>query len=79
MVSVQEVIDTGRPMGRAFVQIAAVFAELERGLIGERVKAVLRNASTRAANGPSSTNDRGSAEWRESWPPSCQSMPSPQR
>jgi DNA invertase Pin-like site-specific DNA recombinase len=39
LVSVRESIDTSTAMGRAFVQIAAVFAELERGLIAERVKA----------------------------------------
>lgn len=39
LVTLRESIDTGTAMGRAFVQIAAVFAELERGLIAERVKA----------------------------------------
>lgn len=38
LVSVRESIDTSTAMGRAFVQIAAVFAELERGLIAERVR-----------------------------------------
>ena len=35
----RESIDTSTAMGRAFVQIAAVFAELERGLVSERTKA----------------------------------------
>lgn len=39
LVTLRESIDTSTAMGRAFVQIAAVFAELERGLIAERVKA----------------------------------------
>ena len=39
LVTLRDNIDTGTAMGRAFVQIAAVFAELERGLISERVKA----------------------------------------
>jgi len=39
LVTIREQIDTSSAMGRAYVQIAAVFAELERGLISERVKA----------------------------------------
>ena len=31
-------VDTTSPMGRAFFQIAGVFAELERGMIGSRTK-----------------------------------------
>lgn len=32
-------VDTTTPMGKAFFQIAGVFAELERGMINERTKA----------------------------------------
>ena len=39
LVCLRESIDTSTAMGRAFVQIAAVFAELERGLVSERTKA----------------------------------------
>jgi DNA invertase Pin-like site-specific DNA recombinase len=40
----QQAIDTGTPAGRAMVQMCLVFAELERGLIVERVKAGLERA-----------------------------------
>lgn len=39
LVSLTEKIDTESAMGRAFFQIAMVFAELERNLISERTKA----------------------------------------
>lgn len=39
LVSLTEKIDTESAMGRAFFQIALVFAELERALISERTKA----------------------------------------
>jgi DNA invertase Pin-like site-specific DNA recombinase len=38
---VQQAIDTSTPHGRAMVQMAAVFAELERAMIRERIKAGL--------------------------------------
>lgn len=38
-VSVTESFDTTTPMGKAFLQIAMVFAELERNMISERTKA----------------------------------------
>lgn len=38
-VSLTEKYDTGTPMGKAFMQIAMVFAELERNMISERTKA----------------------------------------
>ena len=47
IISVQEQFDFGTPQGRAFVQMLAVFAEFERGMIAERVKQaynVLRQA-----------------------------------
>ena len=40
----KEAMDTSTPHGRAMLQMAAVFAELERGLIRERVMAGLRRA-----------------------------------
>lgn len=43
-VSLHEAIDTSTPMGRAMFHIAGAFAELEREIIRERVKAGLANA-----------------------------------
>jgi DNA invertase Pin-like site-specific DNA recombinase len=43
-VSLHESIDTSTPMGRAMFHIAGAFAELEREIIRERVKAGLANA-----------------------------------
>jgi len=43
-VSRREQIDTGGPMGRAFVTIVGAVAELERSLIVERVRAGMRRA-----------------------------------
>ena len=37
-------VDTTSPMGRAFFQIAGVFAELERGMINARTKAGIQKA-----------------------------------
>lgn len=37
-------VDTTSPMGRAFFQIAGVFAELERGMINARTKAGIKQA-----------------------------------
>ena len=37
-------VDTTSPMGRAFFQIAGVFAELERGMIESRTKAGIEKA-----------------------------------
>lgn len=39
LVSITEHFDTTSPMGKAFLQIALVFAELERNMISERTKA----------------------------------------
>lgn len=39
LVTVQGSIDTSSAMGRAYVHMAALFAELERGMSGERTKA----------------------------------------
>jgi DNA invertase Pin-like site-specific DNA recombinase len=37
-------VDTTSPMGKAFFQIAGVFAELERGMINARTKAGIETA-----------------------------------
>lgn len=47
-ISLREQIDTGTPTGKMVFTILGSVAELERSLIGERVKAGLRNAK---ANG----------------------------
>jgi len=47
LVSITEQFDTTSPMGKAFMQIAMVFAELERNMISERTKAGM--AAGRAA------------------------------
>lgn len=49
LVSLTEQIDTTSAMGRAFFQIALVFAELERALISERTKAGIAVAKERGA------------------------------
>ena len=43
-ISFRENLDTGGPLGRAVIIIVSAIAELERGLIVERVKAGLRRA-----------------------------------
>lgn len=43
-ISLREQIDTGSPLGQAVFTIIAAIAQLERGLIVERVKAGLRRA-----------------------------------
>ncbi len=40
--SVDETVDTNGPFGRFFVQVIAAFAELESGIIGERVRHGMR-------------------------------------
>jgi len=49
LVSLTEKIDTTSAMGRAFFQIALVFAELERALISERTRAGMAVARERGA------------------------------
>jgi DNA invertase Pin-like site-specific DNA recombinase len=44
-ISLREQIDTGTPTGKMVFTILGSVAELERSLIGERVKAGLRNAT----------------------------------
>jgi len=46
-VSLSESIDTSTPTGKMVFTVLASVAELERTLIGERVRAGLRNAKTR--------------------------------
>ena len=46
-VSLHEAVDTSTTMGRAMFHIAGAFAELEREIIRERVKAGLLNAKRR--------------------------------
>jgi DNA invertase Pin-like site-specific DNA recombinase len=46
-VSLHEAVDTSTPMGRAMFHIAGAFAELEREIIRERVRAGLANAKRR--------------------------------
>jgi DNA invertase Pin-like site-specific DNA recombinase len=43
-ISFREALDSGGPLGRAFVTIIGAIAELERNLIVERVKAGMRRA-----------------------------------
>lgn len=47
-VSITESFDTSSPMGKAMLQMAMVFAELERSMISERTKAGM--AARKAAN-----------------------------
>jgi DNA invertase Pin-like site-specific DNA recombinase len=48
-VSLSESIDTSTPTGKMVFTVIASVAELERSLIGERVRAGLRNAKARGA------------------------------
>ena len=43
-LSLSEALDSRTPMGKAFIQIGAVFAELERSIVSERTKAGLEVA-----------------------------------
>ena len=49
LISLTDNVDTTSAMGRAFFQIALVFAELERALIAERTKAGMAVARSRGA------------------------------
>jgi DNA invertase Pin-like site-specific DNA recombinase len=46
-VSLHEAIDTSTPMGRCMFHVCGAFAELERSIIRERVRAGLQNARRR--------------------------------
>ena len=48
-VSLTESFDTSTPMGKAFMQIAMVFAELERNMISERTRAGMAEAKKAGA------------------------------
>lgn len=48
----QQGLDTSTPTGRAFFQVLGVFAEYERAMIVERVKAGLARAKAEEAQGP---------------------------
>lgn len=48
-VSLTEQFDTTQPMGRAMLQVALVFAELERSMISERTKAGMAEAKRKGA------------------------------
>jgi len=78
--SVDETIDTNGPFGRFFVQIIGAFAELESGLIGERVRHGMRQKALQGGfNGMSApfgydvrdgglvVNDREAAVVRRIW------------
>src|SRR4029077_10424334 len=51
-ISLREAVDTSTPMGRAMFHIAGAFAELEREIIRERVKAGLANVKRRSTKWP---------------------------
>lgn len=44
MITYSVTVDTTSPMGKAFFQIAGVFAELERGMINTRTKVGIAKA-----------------------------------
>ena len=58
LISLTEKIDTSSAMGRAFFQIALVFAELERAVISERTKAGIAVAKARGVK-------FGASSWRD--------------
>ena len=47
-ISITQAIDTTTPTGRLFYNVIGSFAEFEKALIGERVKAGLANAKSKA-------------------------------
>ncbi len=58
-------VDTTSPMGKAFFQIAGVFAELERGMINARTKAGIERAKqsgVKFGRTPGSTNKKTTAK-----------------
>lgn len=58
-------VDTTSPMGKAFFQIAGVFAELERGMINARTKAGIERAKqsgVRFGRAPGSINEKTAAK-----------------
>jgi DNA invertase Pin-like site-specific DNA recombinase len=62
----QQALDTSTPMGRAMFQLCGVFAELERSIIQERVKAGLERARANGKTlGRPRTDRRTEAKIRE--------------
>ncbi len=62
----QQALDTSTPMGKAMFQLCGVFAELERSIIQERVKAGLERARAKGVTlGRPKTSDKVEARIRE--------------
>ena len=62
----QQALDTSTPMAKAMFQLCGVFAELERSIIQERIKAGLERARTRGATlGRPKTGPKMEAKIRE--------------
>jgi DNA invertase Pin-like site-specific DNA recombinase len=60
----QQGLDTATPAGKAMFQMMGVFAEFERSMIQERVRAGLRRAKAGQSAGPASDSARpGSADF----------------
>ena len=65
-ISYREALDSGGPLGRAFVTIIGAIAELERNLIVERVRAGMRRARLEGRHiGRRPLNVDRDAIWRE--------------
>ena len=62
----QQALDTSTPMGKAMFQLCGVFAELERSIIQERVKAGLERARAKGTTlGRPKTQPKVEAKIRE--------------
>ena len=62
----QQALDTSTPMGKAMFQLCGVFAELERSIIQERVKAGLERARAKGVTlGRPKTSDKVVAQIRK--------------
>lgn len=62
----QQALDTSTPMGKAMFQLCGVFAELERSIIQERVKAGLERARAKGVTlGRPKTSDKVEAQIRK--------------
>lgn len=62
----RQALDTSTPMGKAMFQLCGVFAELERSIIQERVKAGLERARAKGKKlERPKTDDRTEAKIRE--------------
>jgi len=61
----QQALDTSTPMGKAMFQLCGVFAELERSIIQERVRAGLERARAKGKTlGRPRTDPKGEAKIR---------------